>query len=168
MKATESESAPRRVFWPFPGIVFLLIGLSLTMATVTAVLATNDPSFGLEEDYFAKAVAWDETAAQLEKNKELGWEAKAELSAALDGQGERAVTVLLTDAQGAAVEGAKVEVFAFHNARRKDTLGFELVEIAAGRYAGAAPMVRLGQWTLRLRVTRDDEVFTSTETSWAR
>jgi len=168
MKATESEGAPKRVFWPFPGLVFVLIGLSLSIATVTVVLATNDPSFGLEEDYFAKAVAWDETAAQLEKNKELGWQAKAELSAALDGQGMRSVTVLLADTEGAAVEGAKVEVFAFHNARRKDTMGFELVEIAAGRYAGAAPMVREGQWTLRLRVTRGDETFTATETSWAR
>ncbi len=164
----EQPSAQSRVFWPFPGIVFALLGLSLTMATVTTVLATNDPSFGLEEDYFAKAVAWDETAAQLERNKQLGWQAEAILSGELDGRGERSVTVLLTDAQGAALASAQVEVFAFHHARRKQTLGFELVEVSPGRYAGGAPMARQGQWTLRLSVTRGDDLFTSAETGWAR
>lgn len=166
MATTDVASQNPRVFWPFPGLVFVLIGLSLTIAVVTVTLATNDPSFGLEEDYFAKAVAWDETAAQLEKNRELGWDAKVELSNRLDGRGERAVTVLLTDAEGQALDGAKVEVFSFHKARRKETLSFELVEIAPGRYTAGAPMTREGQWSVRLRVTRGDEVFTSTETGW--
>lgn len=168
MATNDAGSAPRRVFWPFPGLVFVLIGLSLTLAAVTVTLATNDPSFGVEEDYFAKAIAWDETAAQQAKNRELGWEAAAELSASLDGRGERAVTVLLHGREGAAVDGAKVDVFAFHNARRKETLTFELVEIAPGRYAGGAPMVREGQWTLRLSVSRGEDVFTSSVTGWAR
>jgi len=168
MATSNAAAHEKRVFWPFPGLVFVLIGLSLTIAAVTVTLATNDPSFGVEEDYFAKAVAWDETAAQQSKNRELGWEATAELSGSLDGRGERAVTVLLRDREGAAVEGASVEVFAFHNARRKETLSFELVEIAPGRYAGGAPMVREGQWTLRLSVSRGEDVFTSSVTGMTR
>lgn len=168
MATNDAATAPKRVFWPFPGLVFVLIGLSLTIAAVTVMLATNDPSFGVEEDYFAKAVAWDETAVQQAKNRELGWEAAAELSESLDGRGERAVTVLLRNRDGATVGGAKVEVFAFHNARRKETLSFELVEIAPGRYAGGEPMVREGKWTLRLSVTRGEDVFTASVTGWAR
>ncbi|MCA9273588.1 MAG: FixH family protein [Phycisphaerales bacterium] len=163
----EQETAHPRVFWPFPGLVFVLIGMSLTIAVVTVTLATNDPSFGLEEDYFAKAVAWDETAAQLEKNRELGWTTEVQLSKQLDGRGERSVTALLADDEGRAIEGANVEVFCFHNARRKETIAFDLVEIAPGRYTAGAAMTREGQWTLRLRVTRGDDVFTSTETGWA-
>lgn len=168
MATSNAATHQKRVFWPFPGLVFVLIGLSLTIAAVTVTLATNDPSFGVEEDYFAKAVAWDETVAQLERNRALGWEAAAELSGSLDGRGERAVTVLLRDREGAAVEGARASVFAFHNARRKETITFELVEIAPGRYAGGAPMVREGQWTLRLSVTRGEDVFTSSVTGWTR
>ena len=163
----EQRAEHKRVFWPFPGLVFVLIGMSMTLAAVTVTLATNDPSFGLEEDYFAKAIAWDETAAQQETNRELGWTARVELSGALDGRGQRSVTVHLQNAEGEAIEGASVEVFSFHNARRKDTIAYELVEIAPGRYAAGAPMTRQGQWTLRLRVTRGDDVFTSTETGWA-
>ena len=29
-------------------------------------------------------------------------------------------------------------------------------------------MTREGQWTLRLRVTRGEDVYTSTKTSWAK
>ncbi|MFI4893067.1 MAG: FixH family protein [Phycisphaerales bacterium JB058] len=165
--AEQTKTHPR-VFWPFPGLVFVLIGMSMTLAVMTVTLATNDPSFGLEEDYFAKAIAWDETAAQLEKNRELGWEARVELSDELDGRGERSVTVLLTDGEGEALGGADVEVFGFHNARRRHTISFALVEIAPGRYTAGAPMTREGQWTLRLRVTRGEDVYTSTKTSWAK
>lgn len=146
----------------------MLIGMSLSIAAVTVTLATRDPSFGLEEDYFAKAVAWDETAQQMEHNRQLGWDAAVELSSALDGRGERSVTVLLRDAEGGALAGAKVEVFAFHNARRRETQAFEMVEIAPGRYTAGAAMEREGQWTLRLRVVRGDEVFTATKPGWTR
>ena len=155
-----------RAWWPFPGIVFALLGMSVTLATVTLVLATNDPSFGLEEDYFAKAVAWDDTAVQMQTNKELGWRAKVELAGMLDGRGERAVTVLLTDGDDKAIGDAKIEVFCFHNARRKETFTFELSEIAPGRYSAGEPLKREGRWTVRLRVDRGDDVFTASADAW--
>lgn len=157
-----------RAWWPFPGIVFALIGMSMTMATVTVVLATNDPSFGLEEDYFAKAVAWDETAEQTELNAQLGWKADVTLAADLDGRGDRSITVLLMDSDGKAVEGATFEAFCFHNARRRETFEFGFTEIAPGRYSAGQPMVRDGRWTVRLRATVGDTVFTHTAHTWTK
>lgn len=165
-QAEQRKSEHPRVFWPFPGLVFVLIGLSLTMGAITVTVATNDPSFGLEEDYFAKAVAWDETAAQMQANKDLGWTADVELSTTVDGKGERSVMVLITDKQGNPVDGASVEAFAYHNARRSDTFGFELIEIAPGRYSAGQPMSRDGKWTVRLRVTLGDKVFTVSVDEW--
>jgi nitrogen fixation protein FixH len=155
-----------RAWWPFPGIVFALIGMSMTMATITVVLATNDPSFGLEEDYFAKAVAWDETAVQMEENRRLGWEVKVELAPVVDGKGDRTMTVLLAESGGSALQGAKLEAFCFHNARRKETLSFELTEIAPGRYSAGQPMSRNGRWTVRLKAVRGDDVFTTSIDAW--
>ncbi len=165
-QAEQKKSKHPRVFWPFPGLVFVLIGLSLTMGVITVTLATNDPSFGLEEDYFAKAVAWDETAAQIQTNKDLGWNADVDLSESVDGKGERSVMVLITDQQGNAVEGASVEAFAYHNARRSATYSFDLVEIAPGRYSAGQPLSRDGKWTVRLRVTSGDDVFTASVDEW--
>ena len=155
-----------RAWWPFPGMVFALIGMSMTFATVTLVLATNDPSFALEEDYFAKAVAWDETAVEREASRELGWVATAELSSALDGKGDRSVTILLKDRDGNAVEGASIEVFCFHNARRVETFSFTPSEIAPGRYAAGQPLARDGRWTVRLRAARGDDVYTASVDAW--
>lgn len=164
--AEQSKQEHPRVFWPFPGMVFVLIGLSLTMAAVTITLATNDPSFGLEEDYFAKAVAWDETAAQMQTNERLGWNADVELSKTLDGKGERSITVLLTDRAGDPIEGANLEAFAFHNARRSETYQFGFAEIAPGRYAAGQALAREGRWTLRLRATQGEDVFTESIDEW--
>lgn len=155
-----------RAWWPFPGIVFALLGMSTTLVVTTLILATNDPSFGLEEDYFAKGVAWDDTAIQMETNRTLGWDADVELAVQLDGRGDRAVTVLLTDSQGASVEGAAVEAFGFHNARRKETFSFALTEIAPGRYSAGEPLEREGRWTLRLRFVRGGDVFTTSVDAW--
>lgn len=165
-QAERNKSEQQRVFWPFPGLVFVLIGLSLTMGAITVTLATNDPSFGLEEDYFAKAVAWDETAAQMQVNKALGWNADVELSKSVDGKGERSVMALITDKQGNPVDGASVEAFAYHNARRSDTYSFEFVEIAPGRYSAGQPLARDGKWTIRLRVKSGEDVFTASVDEW--
>ncbi|RNC82288.1 MAG: hypothetical protein ED559_11050 [Phycisphaera sp.] len=165
-QAEQKKGEHPRVFWPFPGLVFVLIGLSLTMGAITVTVATNDPSFGLEEDYFAKAVAWDETAAQMQANKNLGWTADVDLSKSVDGKGERSVMVLISDPEGNAVEGASVEAFVYHNARRSDTYSFDLVEIAPGRYSAGQPLSRDGKWTVRLRVTSGDNVFTASVDEW--
>ena len=50
------------ILWPL-GVVGML-GVSLSVCAFTVVAATSDKSFAVEDDYYAKAVAWDDTAAQ--------------------------------------------------------------------------------------------------------
>ena len=155
-----------RAWWPFPGLVFVLLAWSVTIVVVTISLASNDPSFGVEEDYYAKAVAWDQTAAQMKLNERLGWESKVAFSPELDPRGQRVVTVLITDRDGQPISADSVHAFAFHHARRANPIEFDLVQIAPGRFSAAADLVREGIWTVRLRVQSGDTVFTSEQECW--
>lgn len=169
MAMDETEAPIRtgwRAWWPFPGLVFALLAMSMTIVVVTITLASNDPSFGVEEDYYAKAIAWDQTAEQMRLNEELGWESTVEFSPELDPHGKRVVTVLIRDRQGQPISADAVHAFAFHHARRANPVEFDLVPIAPGRYSAAADVIRDGVWTVRLRVESNGTVFTSTNECW--
>lgn len=162
-----TPAVPQRAGRPFrekllwPGIVFMLIGMSLTTVTTTVILATGDRAFAVEDDYYAKAVAWDETAAERAASDALGWSARCELSE-LDLSGSRSVTLWITDSTGETVDVSTVRVYAFHHARRGDSIEFPMVRIAPGRYAAGAPMERPGLWQLRIRAERGEDRFVTT------
>lgn len=156
---TTKRSLKERLVWP--GMVFFLLGMSTTTVTTTVILATGDKAFAVEEDYYAKAVAWDETSIQRAASEALGWTARAEVSEP-DLSGSRAVTVWIEDAAGRPVDVSTLRVFAFHHARRADTIEFPMVRIAPGRYAAGADMDRPGKWQLRVRGERGSDLFLST------
>lgn len=159
MKASK-RSLREKLVWP--GMVFGLISISVTLMSITLFLAVTDKSFGVEENYYAKAVSWDESAADLAASEALGWSAGVQLSPELDLSGKRGVMVTLTDANGDAVESTVSPVFAFHHARRNEPVEFDLVRIARGRFSAGAPLERDGLWQLRLRFTSGHDVFLHT------
>lgn len=154
---TQPRSFREKLVWP--GIIFMFIGISFTLMSITLFLAVSDQSFGVENDYYAKAVAWDETAADRASSEALGWSAKVTLSESVDLSGKRAVMIELTDADGEPVEARASQFYAFHHARRGEAREFALARIAPGRYSAGAPLVRDGLWQLRLRFERDRDVF---------
>ncbi|MEO0630065.1 MAG: FixH family protein [Planctomycetota bacterium] len=162
---TAHTTAPKRTFRQklvWPGIIFMFLGVSFTLMSITLFLAVSDESFGVEENYYAKAVSWDEDSAALAASEQLGWHAEVTLAPSLDLSGKRAVMVVVTDAEGNAVEATASPVFAFHHARRNETLEFDLRRIAPGRYSAGAPLTRDGLWQLRMRFTRGHDVFFET------
>ncbi|MEL6544011.1 MAG: FixH family protein [Myxococcota bacterium] len=58
--------------WPWLLAGLLLSGVAMNIAMV--LRASNDPSFAVEEDYYQKAVNWDEYREQLRKSEALGWQ----------------------------------------------------------------------------------------------
>lgn len=155
-------SAPKRRFRDklvWPGMVFILISISFTLMSITLYLAVSDRSFGVEDEYYAKAVSWDETAADRAASEALGWSIDLTLAPDVDLSGKRAVMVVLTDSQGEPVEAKASEVYAFHHARRKEAVQFDLTRIAPGRYSAGAPLLRDGVWQVRLRFERGRDVF---------
>lgn len=141
-------------------LVFLLLGGSVALCVILYVAANRDPSFAVERDYYAKAVSWDEQAAAAAASDALGWRAEIEphrLSAR-----EVRFSIRLRDAGGALVEGARVHLEAFPNARAAATQEVDLAE-DGGEYSGDFKLTHLGLWELRLRATHGDQTWIHTE-----
>ncbi|MFG0259689.1 MAG: FixH family protein [Phycisphaerales bacterium JB041] len=149
---------PANIAWP--GFVLALLGMSVTMVTITVVAAVGDPSFAVESDYHDKAIRWDDQVAQEARNAELGWRVAPSLGSMPDSGGP-ALFVRLTDRDGSPISGAVVEGSSFHYAAadRVQTLSF--VEAGEpGAYAAPARLERAGLWDLRLTVDAAGEHFT--------
>jgi nitrogen fixation protein FixH len=148
----------RGAMWPI-GIVAVL-GLTVAANIWVYTIAKADPSFVIEPNYYAKAIAWDSTLAQGRRNEALGWRLAPALGAFSTGGGAH-LSVTVTDAAGAKVENAVVTVAALYVARAAAVVTDTLVPDAAG-YSATIDVQHSGQWELRFDVTRGAEHFTAT------
>ncbi|HTQ04712.1 MAG TPA: FixH family protein [Polyangiaceae bacterium] len=145
------------------GLVWAFVPVALLAASVIGVgtmcsIATHDPGFATEKDYYERAVRWDSEQAQWAENARLGYRASVE-SRPWPGGVELVVRVL--DRQGSPVRGATVHAEAFANARSADRHELVLAERTDGGYAVVLPQPRPGLWEIRVRVERDGERFTA-------
>lgn len=143
--------------WAFVPAILLVGLLGMQLAFLAGTF--NDPSFAVEANYYDKAVTWDAKMAQDRENARLGFRVDVDALPPSSG-GEPNIVVRVTDAEGKAVSGASVEVEGFHNARANDVLHGKMVEVQGGVYVGELPVRRPGLWELRLRVTRQSDLFT--------
>lgn len=150
------------VRWPL-GITAIL---AATIAGNLVVLrvASDDPSFAVEPDYYRRAVGWDSTMAQARASAALGWRVTPAVTPLLAGA-PATVTLVVSDRDGAPVTGATVAVEALFNARANDRHTATLAEVAPGRYAAPLPLAWAGVWELRVRVrgTAPDQAFRAVE-----
>jgi nitrogen fixation protein FixH len=148
----------RGIGWPIGVTVILTATVALNLWVLR--VAGDDPSFAIEPDYYQKAVAWDSTMAQMRENAALGWHLSPTLGAFGPGEGAR-LHVTLTDATGAEIPGATVQVAAFFNARANDVIDTTLAPDSTG-YGGTLAVEHRGVWELQFDVRRGAQRFTST------
>ncbi len=139
------------------GLVVGLLGMSVVIQGTALWLATSDPSFAVVEDYEQKARDWDKSRAIAARSAELGW--TADLRAKPLHRGVQ-LELTLTDQQGEAIEGARVSLVAFHNARANNKLRNELPHLSGALYGQALPLTREGLWEFQLEVRRGADLFT--------
>ena len=72
------------------------------------------------------------------------------------------IRLILSDAEGAPVDGARVEVEAFHHAHRNDAVTTILVPEDSGRYTLALDDAPAGLWQVRLRAVSDAGIHLAT------
>ncbi len=144
--------------WPL--VIAGLLTLHAAGMVTYAVIASSNPSYAVEKDYYPKALHWDDKRAQDAVNAALGWTATV---AARPGEqpGRAALTITLTDRHGRPVTGAAVHLEAFHMADSNHVLDAELGEASPGSYAAELPMGRDGKWEIRLRARRGGDLYTS-------
>ncbi|MBK7406316.1 MAG: FixH family protein [Phycisphaerales bacterium] len=157
---------PPHVFWP--GMVFALIGLSLTMVTITVVAAVRDPSFAVEKDYYEKGLHWDQHLAEQQQMDLLGWTVRPALGAA-DAEGRRVISLRLSGPHGDPIEGATVKLSYFHNATASEVVEASLAPAAEpGLYQTDPAPMRPGFWTLKLDIRSGDDHWAREQTLEAR
>lgn len=93
----------RARWWPFFIIVLLVGGAGANVALM--VIATRDPSFAVEPDYYQKALRWDEAMTQESHNAALGWSVAVGVDAATR-SGPTRIVLRVSDRDGAPVEDA--------------------------------------------------------------
>lgn len=147
----------RGMLWPIgiAGILTLTVGANIALYAV----AGDDPSFAIEPDYYAKAVAWDSTMAQARMNATLGWRLTPSLAPFAKSGAHLAVA--LADSAGARIQGATVVVSAAYVGRASVVLTDTLAADANG-YSTVLPVAHSGQWELQFHVTRGSDRFTAT------
>jgi hypothetical protein len=148
--------------WPW--IIAGALTLHVVGSLVMVFVATSNPSYAVEEDYYQKALHWNDKRAQDRTNEELGWILDLEVHPAATPAGEPTLEVRLTDADGEPFEGAVMAVETFHNARADDILRASLDPVGEGVYRTTLPMRHNGRWELRFTVDHGQDHFTHTET----
>ena len=147
----------RGTWWP--------IGITVVLATTVAAniwvakIASDDPSFAIEQDYYQKAVAWDSTLAQGARNARLGWRLTPALGS-IGSTGRLRLSAKLTDSTGAPISAATVRVSALQVARANQVHEATLAAVGDGEYDAQIDSRLPGQWELRFDVRAGSAHFT--------
>ncbi len=144
---TESFRGSKKSLWAWVPVV--LLGSMLCGLGALAYIATGDPHFALEPDYYDKAVHWDRARGEQRESDASG--VKAELAPLVIGADGRAlVRVALVDAARKPLRGARVRIEAFPNAYATRLVRLELRESEPGVYVASLERPIAGLWELRL------------------
>jgi nitrogen fixation protein FixH len=132
-----------------------IVALSMAGTGWLIYSANSDPSFGVEPDYYSKALAWNDTAAQREANQRLNW-------SVVIGEGKHAgeVAIDVRDASGIRIEEARVTGIAFANRRSSERMELAAMPAEGGGFEARVPVGEGGSWHFRIRVERGTDVFT--------
>ena len=148
--------------WPW--IIAGALALHVVGSLVVVFVAASNSSYAVEEDYYQKALHWNDKRAQDRTNEELGWILNLTVRPAVTPGEQPTLEVHLAEAGGEPVDGAVVAVETFHNARADDILRARLDTVGEGVYRTTLPMRRNGRWELRFTVDHGQEHFTHAET----
>lgn len=139
-------------FWA--AVPAVLLGTLTGGLGIVAYIATRDPSFAIERDYYKKAVNYDQLRDQEETNQKLGWQLDVRTRAA---GSSIALDAKVDDAHGKPVKDAEIQVEAFPIARSANVM---TTRFASG--AAELPLVMTGLWELRFTVDAHEKRFTQT------
>ena len=146
--------------WPMI-IVGLLAG-HVTLMMVACAIATHDKSFSVVPNYYGRAVNWDQEQALRRASKELGWHVAVQASGRVDASGRRAVSFVLSDANGNPVRDATLEADFFHHAHpeAERVVKLEADPQQPGRFPALLSMPYSGTWEFHFAASGQGKTFT--------
>lgn len=134
----------------WPGLIFIFLGINVTICAITAYLATSDHSFRVVTDYDTKASQWDKEQARIRAGEALGWDVQLRANPLPGGSCELSASI--TDASKAPLANPNVSLEAFHDAFPNDIVRATFSSATLGEYAASIPIHHEGRWTVRVTV----------------
>ncbi len=153
---TSPAAKPRTFVWP--GLIFLFLGLNVTICAVTVYLATSDRSFRVVTDYDTKAASWDKDQAKRRAGEALGWNVQLSLKPRTEGTCDLNAT--LKDASNESISNANITLEAFHDAFPNDIVKSKFTSNQTGEYTTSIRVTKEGRWTMQLKVEQSEHVYT--------
>ncbi len=145
-------------FWPLA--IVGLLAANAAIVAVTVKFAVQGQNGSIEDDYYQKAVHWDEHVAQQARNAALGWHAQITIAPPEGAHAKARAIVRLTDKSGQPIRGAAVKARFFHFAHADEAVTGLLSESAEG-YAIDLPEIRAGVWNASIDVSVNNNRFTN-------
>lgn len=116
--------------WSVPALLAIVFAAGLTGVGALIVRSSGDPTFGIEPDYYAKALTWDQTRRVQARSESLGWECAVTAD-------DTTLRVRLTDRRGEPLSGLNVCAEVFPWARSKDRRTLQLRTHRPGEYSAS-------------------------------
>lgn len=150
-----TPSKPGTFAWP--GLIFLFLGLNVSICAVTVYLANSDRSFKVVTDYDTKAASWDKDQAKLRAGEALGWNVQLALKPNAAGTCELTATV--QDSAKSPLTNAAVTLEAFHDAFPNDIVKSKFTTNDNREYITSIPVTKEGRWTMQLTIQQGEHVY---------
>ena len=125
--------------------------LTVVVAGLGAIVwvATNDPGFATEPDYYRKAINWDAIQAEKLRSERLGWR----VNLSYESEDTRTIVTLnVSDRQGHPLALRRATARAFHNARANNIHQLNFQHVNDGTYRAMLSRARPGLWEFRLEL----------------
>lgn len=148
------------------GLPWALVPVALLLSSALGVgsmafIATRDPHFAIETDYYQKAIRWDEAQSQAAVNRQLGYVIELPAVIAFDSDGRVTLDLSIRDAHGQPVTGVRLTGNAFANAYSAKLVRLQFEEQLAGHYRAQISVNHRGQWVFQLIGKTQGQSFTS-------
>lgn len=144
--------------WIWPTIVIGLLAVTVGGNIWVAVIASRDPSFAIEENYYQRAVSYDLEQAREQRSDRLGW--VLELTAGSTTAAGTPLTAVLRDSTGAVVPDANVRV-QLRRVARSQTATPATLSFVGTHYAAVVPMYDAGLWDIAIEARRGTARFSA-------
>ncbi len=138
-------------FWAIMGALFAVV---FAVNAVFVVAALSSWTGVVEDDAYARGLAYNSQLAQVEDQKALGW------TAGLEGSGpasDAQIALRLTDAGDMPLSGAQITVAVRRPTQATLDRTVVLTEGEAGLYGARLELPARGLWELRATIERDGE-----------
>lgn len=134
-----------------------LLFMNMVIVGITVFFSIKGKGY-VSQDYYSKALRWQDEQAQSATNARLRWSLEPHIER--DGTGAFHARFILRTADGTPLDGATLQGRCFHNAHPAQSQTLSPSPLGDGAYRSPLTIDRDGWWTFELTVRRGPDTFT--------